>query len=429
MKKRWMWAGGVVLALGISAPWVSGKLTEQQWQQAVAELNDAQAIFSLDTVDYQRGYLGSRLEGRIEFENPKTGEREVLGYRGNVSHGLIGSSIVFVTEVPDGEVWPQLFPERQPELTLTTRLWGTARADVSIPAISLDDEMTGETLTMSESYGWATLSSGGSSVEATMIWPGAVLRGPGYRFTMENLHFEQSMERLRGEVWTGSGEAVLANASLARQDAPDMIMDDLRWLTESLAVDGDQRFTTRSVVSLAQLSLDSDSFGPHRLEFALRDVSVDGWNRLVEAFYEMQAASGPANSDAAGAFERQLEATMNIAEAARALAGAGFSVGFPELSLESPDGPVTGEAMISHPELSETEQETMAIVMERLSGRFQLRIPLALTERYPALAEELAPLMMQGMLVVSGDHLVLDATLSDLQINLNGQVIPLPPMI
>lgn len=429
MKKRWMWVGGLVLALGISAPWVSGKLTEQQWQQAVAELNEAQPMFSLDTMEYTRGYLGSRLEGHIEFENPKTGEREVLGYRGDVSHGLVGSRIVFVTEVPEGEVWPLLFPQRQPELTLTTRLWGTARADMSMPAISLDDEMTGETLTVSEGYGWVNFSSGGSELEANMIWPGAVLRGPEYRLSMENLHFEQSMERLRGDVWIGSGEAVLASASLARADAPEVVLEDLRWLTESLAVDDDQRFTTRSILSLARISLDSDSFGPHQLEFALSDVSVDGWNLLVDAFHEMQAASEPVNGDASGRFERQLAATMNIAEAARALAGAGFSVGFPELSLDSPDGPVTGTAILSHPELGDAELEGMAIVMERLSGQLQLRIPVALTERYPALAEELAPLLAQGVLVRSGDDLVLEATLKDLQINLNGQVIPLPPMI
>lgn len=425
MKKQWMWAGVVVLAAGASAPWIVGNLTEQQWHQALAEVNDAQPFFLVGTDEYQRGYLSSRFQGRVDFEHPDTGERQTFSYRGDVRHGLTGSRIVFVADAPEDEVWPQLFPDRQPEMTLTTRVWGTARADLSIPAISVDNELTGESLNVSESFGWVTVSGGGSAFDVQMLWPGAVLRGPEYRVSLENLRLEQAMERLRGDVWTGEGEMVLDGLSVARTQEPELRLQTLRFHGETVAVDGGRRFSSTSELSLSEMRLGDDRFGPHRVEFAFRDVSVDAWNQLVEAFNEMQEAS------AAGvqSFERQLAATMALGEALRSLAGEGFSFGVPDLNVMSPDGPVTGTLMVSHPQLDASEQAAMALVMERLAGQFQVRIPVALAERYPAVAEQLAPLLMQGVLVQDEDSFRVDASLENLQINLNGQVFPLPPMI
>lgn len=425
MKKQWMWAGAVVLVVGASAPWIVGNLTEQQWHQAVAEVNDAQPFFRVGTDEYQRGYLSSYFQGRAEFEHPETGERQSFSYRGDVSHGLTGSRIVFVADAPDHELWPQLFPDRQPQITLTTRVWGTARADLSIPDISVEDELTGESLNVSESFGWIAVSGGGKTVDVQMLWPGAVLRGPEYRVSLENLRLEQGMERLRGEVWTGDGEMVLDGMSIARASEPELRLETLRLQGETVATDGDRRFTSTTELSLQEARLGDERFGPHRVEFVVGNVNVDAWNELMAAFNEMQEASAAGKQS----FERQLAATMALGESLRALAGEGFSFGVPELSVMSPEGPVTGALSVSHPQLDASAQASMGLVMEQLSGQFQVRIPVALAERYPEVAEQVAPLLMQGLLVQDEDVFRLDASLENLQINLNGQVIPLPPMI
>lgn len=425
MKKHWMLAAGVVLVAGASAPWIVGKLTEQHWQQAVAEMNDAQPFFSLQTDDYQRGYLSSRFSGRLTFDNPETGGAESLAYQAAVSHGLTGSRIHFVADNTESESWPQLFPDRQPELVLTTRVWGNARADLSVPAISVDDGKSGESLNISESYGWVTVSDGGDAVDFRMHWPGAVLRGADYRVSLENLQMEQDMKRLQGEVWTGKAEIVLDGFSLARSHEPELRLDALRFDSETVATDGGDRFTSHSLVSLEKTRLGMDEFGPHQVELAISGISVDAWNQMMGAFREFQEAS----ASAPYSFERQLAAATELGEAMKVLAGSGFTVGIPQLSVMSPEGAITGELTVSHPELNTAGQSEMALVMEKLTGQMNLSIPAALTERYPAMAEQFVPLLLQGLLVQQDDLFRMEATLKDLQLILNGQVIPLPPLI
>ena len=114
--------------------------------------------------------------------------------------------------------------------------------------------------------------------------------------------------------------------------------------------------------------------------------------------------------------------------AARDLSAAGFSVGLPELVLDTPEGKITGNLMITHPELSADQKAEMLMVMQQLTGEMNLSVPLVLAENYPAVRMQLAPLIKQGFLVPEGDRLVLAARLNDMVVDVNGQEIPLPPL-
>ena len=58
-----------------------------------------------------------------------------------------------------------------------------------------------------------------------------------------------------------------------------------------------------------------------------------------------------------------------------------------------------------------------------------LSLPVALAEEYPEFRLQLAPLIKQGLLVEQGDSLVLDASMKDLVLDVNGVEIPLPPLL
>ncbi len=68
-------------------------------------------------------------------------------------------------------------------------------------------------------------------------------------------------------------------------------------------------------------------------------------------------------------------------------------------------------------------------MMQRLTGELSIAIPVALAEAEPKLMTELLPLIEQGLLVRDDDAFKLQAELKDLELNVNGQIIPLPPMI
>ncbi|MEP6405652.1 MAG: DUF945 family protein, partial [Marinobacter sp.] len=130
MKKQWMVAGAAVLAVGVAAPWAVGYVTEQQWQSVTANVNQAQPLFKLQTRDYDRGYMGAEFAGTITIQDPDTGDEHSFDYQARVSHGVTGSLIDF-TPPPelDAEV-EKIFPDEKPRLTLETRLWGTAIAEL-----------------------------------------------------------------------------------------------------------------------------------------------------------------------------------------------------------------------------------------------------------------------------------------------------------
>ena len=116
-------------------------------------------------------------------------------------------------------------------------------------------------------------------------------------------------------------------------------------------------------------------------------------------------------------------------EALLGLAAHGFEFGFSDLRVMTPEGEISGQAMIGHPALSEEERSQMLMVMQRLTGQVAFSLPVALAENYPALRLQLAPLIKQGMLVEQGDRLNLDARLEDMALNVNGVIIPLPPLL
>jgi hypothetical protein len=124
-----------------------------------------------------------------------------------------------------------------------------------------------------------------------------------------------------------------------------------------------------------------------------------------------------------------MAAMQEVNNAVRDLAAAGFSVGLPELILTTPEGGVEGSASLSHPELTADQKDEMLMVMQRLTGEMDLSLPLALAEEYPEFQLQLAPLIKQGLLVQQGDRLVLDASLKDLMLDVNGVEIPLPPLL
>lgn len=429
MKKQWMVAGAAVLAVGVAAPWAVGYVTEQQWQSVTADVNQAQPLFKLQTLDYDRGYMGAEFAGTITIQDPDTGDEHSFDYQARVSHGVTGSLIDF-TPPPelDAEV-AKIFPDEKPRLTLETRLWGTAIAELSVPAVSVIDEETGESFDMSESFSRAEISGNGSHADILMYWPGAVIRGPDLRISIEDFRLEQTMEHLTGDVWLGDGDMSLARLEVAARGEPTLRFDEFSMSGETTTADDGKSIDSEAVVTLEKVTADDESFGPHRMEMVLSGLDVQSWSDLTTAMTDMQAAAlNTAGGDSRAMMQQQMESMSRINQAMLGLAANGFSFGFPELSFATPYGPVNGEIMVQHPSLSEDEKDQMMMVMQRLTGNLDVSMPLALVEQQPELGMQVAPLIKQGMVVQEGDRLRIQGTLEDLALDINGNVIPLPPI-
>ncbi|MFL1468076.1 DUF945 family protein [Marinobacter sp. HN1S83] len=428
MKKTWMIVGGVVLVVGAVAPWGVGWLTEKQWQDVTTEVNAAQPFFRLETRDYERGYLSGRFEGTLTFEDPASNDVHRIEYKAKVSHGVTGSLLDFspLSDLPEEAA--ELFPDEKPRLTLETRLWGTAIAELTVPAISVTNDDTGESLNVSGGFGRAEVSGDGSGADILMVWPGMVLDTRDLRVTLGEFRLEQTLEYLRGEVWTGEGVATLASVELASDGQAPLRMDDFRMASKTWPVDNDRSVNSETVVTLDSVTSEGDSFGPQRVEFVMDGLDVDSWSELTGALTDLQVAALDNQTGSPAAFEQQMASMSRISGALLDLAAEGFSFGFPSISLVTPEGEVNGELMVRHPTLSDQERSQMLMVMQRLTGQMQLSLPVALAENHPELMMQLAPLIKEGMMTRNGDRLAMSAELKDLALNVNGTAIPLPPL-
>ncbi|WP_297793145.1 DUF945 family protein [uncultured Marinobacter sp.] len=428
MKKTWMILGGGLLLVGAVAPWGVGWVTEQQWQDVTTEVNAAQPFVRLETRDYRRGYLSARFEGTLTLEDPASEDVHQIEYEARVSHGVTGSLLDFAPLSGLPEEAADLFPDEKPRLTLETRLWGAAIAELTVPALSVTHDETGETLNISGGFARVDINGGGSAADIVMVWPGMVLDTPDLQVRLRDFQLEQTLQHLRGEVWTGEGEAGLQSVELISGSQAPLRMEGFRMTSETWPTDNDRSVNSEAVATLEAVTSDGESFGPQRLEFVMNGLHVDSWSELTSAMTDLQVAALDNQAGSPAAFEQQLDSMNRLSGALLDLAAEGFSFGFPDISLVTPEGEVNGELMVGHPTLSDQERSQMLMVMQRLTGHMELSLPLALAENHPDLMMQLAPLIKEGMMTRNGDRLSMSAQLKDLSVNVNGTVIPLPPL-
>ncbi|MFO8140516.1 MAG: DUF945 family protein [Marinobacter sp.] len=428
--KRWTIAGAAVLVIAGVAPWGVGYLTEQYWLQATQRMNSAQPFLRMETGKYQRGLLGSEVSGTVTLLDPATGESNRIDFEAQVSHGVTGSFMNFrPTEgwQPPGAEW---FPESEPRLTLETRVWGSATLELQAPVIHLDHPINGGSLRTSGGLAQLEISSLGEKADMLLVWPAVVLAGPAMNVSIEDIDLEQSLARLSGDIWIGSGTMTMESVTLQAHQASALTVTGFSLGNHSEADRNGERLDSTMSLAMASVSFGDDAFGPHRMEVAVDGLDVASWNAFSSVMTDMQMLAPQDSSQTPQAtFEQQLALMQRFNESVRGLAAAGFSAGIRELSLATPEGPVQGSLELSHPELSDSERDNMLLVMQQLAGSLDFSMPLALAENYPELRMQVAPLVKQGLLVESGDQLVMAGRMQNLVLDINGIEIPLPPLL
>ena len=427
--KRWTIAGTAILVVAGVAPWGVGYLTEQHWLNATEEVNNAQPFLRMETDRYRRGVMSSEVSGTATFLDPATGESNRIDFEVQVSHGITGSHLNFrPTEgwQPEGAGW---FPNDEPKLTLETRVWGSATLELQAPAIEISEPHGGGVLRSSGGLARIDIGRLGEKADMLVVWPAVVLSGPEMNVTIENVHMEQSLAWLSGDIWTGAGAVTIDALTMQGPQVPPVAFNGIALSSHSEADRKGERLDSSIALELDSVVFDDGTVGPHRIEFAVDGLDVASWNEFSSVMTDMQLMAAQAGQSPQAAFEQQMALMQRFNDSVRGLAAAGFSAGIRELSLDTPEGAVQGSLDLSHPELSESERANMLMVMQGLTGALDFRMPLALAENYPAVRMQVAPLIKQGLLVDAGDQLVMTGRLQDLVLDINGIEIPMPPLL
>lgn len=430
MKTQWIVVGVVALGVAAAAPWGVGYYTEQQWQGVESGFNDAQNLLRLETRDYDRGYMSGTVHGSITFVMPENGEQHSFDYEARVSHGVTGSLMDFSTTGEPGAGAQKFFPDEKPRLTLETRVWGSATLEMTIPEVDVADAATGEALRSARAYARADIGSAGSELDIQVDWPGLTASGPGAQIVVQDLRMEQTLEHLTGDLWLGGGKITLASLQIDAPEEPPARFDGLLITSESDASSDGKRLNGSSSILLDKVAANGVEFGPHEIQLRFDGLDVASLDEISSAINDMQqAAMTPAGESSSQAvMQQQMASFQRVNSALLGLAAEGFTLGFPKIDLSTPEGPVRGELMVSHPELSDEEASRSMMVMQGLTGNFDISMPTALVDQNPGLAMQVAPLIKQGMVVQNGDRLSMVGTLEDMALDINGNVLPLPPL-
>jgi hypothetical protein len=393
--------------------------------------NGAQDVLRLETRVYDRGYLNASVRGYVTLVVPESGEVHRVEYQARVSHGVTGSRMSFSTTENPGADAEKFFPDEKPRLTLQTRIWGTATVELTVPEVDVADQTTGETLTSARAYGRADIGSAGSDVDIQVEWPGLTLAGPDLKVAMTDFRLEQTIERLVGNFWLGSGRVRLARLDFEAPQQPPMRFEGLSVVSSSAASDDGTRLNGESSIRLDKLTAMDLNSGPHEIQIMFDGLDVTSLNEISAAVSDMQQAtmSPAAEPGPQAIMEQQMQSFQRVNAAMLGLAAEGFSFGFPKIDLGTPEGPIEGELMIRHPELSEQEKSRAMMVMQGLTGNFDISMPSVLVDDNQTLALQIAPLIKEGIVVQEGDRLRMVGTLEDMALTINGNVLPLPPIL
>jgi uncharacterized protein YdgA (DUF945 family) len=422
-----MASAGLLVVAGIALPYGTGYLTEQQWQRASQEVNGSQTWLEMQVGRYDRGFWSSEFEGTLLLRDPASGEELSVPYLASVSHGVTGSLTDFKPVngwTPAGQSW---FGDDAPRLTAETRLWGSAVAELTVPKFSVNDDGNGETVFGSGGVVRVKGGLGSDVVDISADWPSLVIASEEVDLRLGDLTLEQEMQRLSGDVWVGEGTLALQSLELMPANADAVMLRGLSLYSNSEAINGNSALDSFISIKLDELQLAGDTLGPHRIEFELKGLNVEAWNAVSRSVTDMQLAAFAAENGDPTAFQQQMQAMSDVGESMQTLAAAGFSVGFPDIHLVSPEGPLQGKVLITHP--GAAGDSASQLIMPALEGEMELSIPLALAEDNEAVRMQTAPLIKDGLLVTEGDRLLLKATLKDLVLNVNGRAIPLPPLL
>ena len=426
---KWI-AAGVVLVVGAgAAPWGIGYVTEQQWLQATEEVNGAQPFVRLKTDNYERGMLSSETSGTLTITDPATGDRQQVAFEATVSHGVTGSLMNFRPRQgwqPEGADW---FTEGEPRLTLETRVWGSAIIELNVPDIDIANAATGERLRASGGLARVDVSDMGKQADLLLVWPELALTAPDADVLVQNIELEQELAWLSGDVWTGSGTLSLEKLSVQAPQMPPMVIDGVVLTSDSEPVDDGQALDSDVALNVDAVTVNGNSYGPHRLSVFVEGLDVASWSDFSSAMTKMQALAMQNEQNSRAVFEQQMRLMQQMTGSVQDLVAAGVSLGVRELSLNTPEGEVTGDLQVGHPQLSDSERQDMLMVMPRLSGVVNLGLPAALAENNPELRMQVAPLIKQGLLVPEGERLVLRGQLEDMVLDINGVDFPLPPLL
>jgi len=442
MKKAIVAMVAVVLA-GVSCiPFASGLIMEKTVRQAFTDLNDLYADtgagYSLEIVDYHRGYLSSDIEWKIDLGALKNiyPIDEVI-FKDTAKHGFAG--VVSTTSLLENPWYAAFVAEKlqgRDPVHITTRygLTGSIESTVALDPFSVVvdretiDVQAGSMVTQTDRELKHFTSKGN--------WGGL---SAGEAMSIGNLSLESALTRFSAFIWNGDFSFAMRDVNL-REKGNSFEMKEMKG-SYLLGLNEDQsKINGEALFSIDRIKTDRQTVDSASVRLATRNLDVEGYETFMQMYTRNMGqvlgsiAAMDENAEEVGeAMKKQMAAVgLQMIAAYEKLLKQGLEFKISDLDIQLDDGQIKGDMTLRllkdmtfmqfAPVVSQPE-----LLFDIFYLKSNLSLPAHLVGENPKLVAPLYPGMQTGLFVNDGENMVHAAETIDGQLILNNREMILSP--
>lgn len=438
--KKIIAAVALILVIGASLPFCSGLIMERTVRSAFQDMNTYFAAkgagYSLEIVNYNRSYLTSDIEWKIDLGALKALYRidEVI-FQDHAKHGFAG--VVSTTSL-EKNPWYAAFVDKKLQgrdpIHMSTLYGLFGNIDVKIVLDAFSFLMENETIDVkSGSLAMAT-DRKMKHFTSTFSWQGL---SAGEKLYIGEMSMASNLEMLSTFIW--DGDASFSLQTIKNQEKENLFV--IKGIKGKYLFDVADDQTTMSWEALFSMdSLDAKDMNVDAasVRFATRGLNIKGYEEFlwlyaqnVSEFLSQMAVLQDDSETAKESMGKQATAMgIKMMAAYEKLLKAGLELQVSDLGINLPEGEITGGVtlrllkdmtfmqfapIVNQPEL----------LFDIIYLKSDLSLPAGLVKDNAMLMDPVLPGMKTGLFVKSGDTLVHTAETTDGKLMVNSEEVVL----
>jgi uncharacterized protein YdgA (DUF945 family) len=393
MKK---WLGGIIvllLLIGLITPGLMGIVAQKRLTSLAANL-PANSPFTLKVISYDKGWFSSNVQLDVTLNNAKYNPPIHFQVNEVVKHGpfIISFKPFYVNiaqayahgEVIVPEDQQALFKQYVDQTTLvndciTLHLFGGISLKLMAPELTVSSPTDKNVkITLENLASTATLSGNMKKVVTHTVLQSLLWQDTNTVVTVTNVASGSALRVSPQGLWLGQMRGSLESINVQADSKPSFTLKNLQYNSNSKESKG--LISMLSNLTVDNVTIKDASYGPGQLTFSFKNVNAAPLARLKK-FSRMisQAQPGSVNMDMASQHTEKLV----LRTVARGLQ---FSVD--PISLQTPNGQLTGQIDISLPNLLEDQKGqplkhprlTIPALIGNMNGSVQFSVPKAIVQ-------------------------------------------------
>lgn len=430
----------LILVIGASIPFGSGLIMEKTVRSAFQDMNKYFAAqgagFSLEIINYDRSYLTSDIEWKVDLGALKALYRiDEVVFKDHAKHGLTG--VVSTTSLEKNPWYAAFVGEklqgRDPiHISTVYGLTGNIDTNIALDAFSLTVE--NETLEVKPGSLVMATDRKLKHFTSTCNWQGL---SAGEIVDIGDMSLSSNLEMLSTFIWDGDAGFSLQSIKFQEKENPFEIKD-IKGKYRFDVADDQTTMSWDALFSMDSLAVKDMNVDDASVRLVTKGLNVAGYEEFMKVYAQniskifSQMAAFQGDPEAAKEIMEKQMAAMGIMMMAEyeKLLKAGLELQVADLAIKLPYGDITGGVTLRLlKDMTFMQFAPIVTQPELLFDIFYLKsdfsLPAILVGDDPKLLAPVWPGMKTGLFVKNGDTLVHTAETTDGKLMVNNEEVVL----